>query len=135
MCTGGFGPLRPSPTPFWRSCSRPDSGGRRASTGAGARFDVGKSLGDRWRWDLGFQSRVAMGALANYPLALAPGMGLNAYFTYTVVKGMGVSWQTALGAVFLEPFAQPRLQLFRRHIPEARVGLGAREIEPAGPGT
>ena len=44
---------------------------------------------------------VLMGALANYPLALAPGMGLNAYFTYTVVKGMGVSWQTALGAVFI----------------------------------
>lgn len=42
-----------------------------------------------------------MGGLANYPLALAPGMGLNAYFTYTVVKGMGVPWQTALGAVFL----------------------------------
>src|ERR1017187_6990467 len=42
-----------------------------------------------------------MGGLARYPLALAPGMGLNAYFTYTVVKGMGVSWQTALGAVFL----------------------------------
>ena len=42
-----------------------------------------------------------MGALANYPLALAPGMGLNAYFTYTVVKGMGVPWQTALGAVFI----------------------------------
>ncbi len=44
---------------------------------------------------------ILMGALANYPLALAPGMGLNAYFTYSVVKGMGVSWQTALGAVFL----------------------------------
>src|SRR5579862_8584932 len=44
---------------------------------------------------------ILMGAAANYPLALAPGMGLNAYFTYTVVKGMGVSWQTALGAVFL----------------------------------
>jgi AGZA family xanthine/uracil permease-like MFS transporter len=42
-----------------------------------------------------------MGALANYPLALAPGMGLNAYFTYTVVKGMHMPWQTALGAVFL----------------------------------
>src|SRR6202789_2211554 len=38
---------------------------------------------------------ILMGALANYPLALAPGMGLNAYFTYTVVKGMGVPWQTA----------------------------------------
>jgi adenine/guanine/hypoxanthine permease len=44
---------------------------------------------------------ILMGALANYPLALAPGMGLNAYFTYSVVRGMGVSWQTALGAVFL----------------------------------
>jgi AGZA family xanthine/uracil permease-like MFS transporter len=44
---------------------------------------------------------IMMGLLANLPLALAPGMGLNAYFTYTVVKGMGVPWQTALGAVFL----------------------------------
>jgi AGZA family xanthine/uracil permease-like MFS transporter len=44
---------------------------------------------------------ILMGSLANYPLALAPGMGLNAYFTYTVVKGLGVPWQTALGAVFL----------------------------------
>jgi AGZA family xanthine/uracil permease-like MFS transporter len=44
---------------------------------------------------------IMMGALANYPLALAPGMGLNAYFTYTVVKGMHVPWQTALGAVFI----------------------------------
>jgi len=44
---------------------------------------------------------ILMGGLANYPIALAPGMGLNAYFTYTVVKGMGVPWQTALGAVFL----------------------------------
>ena len=44
---------------------------------------------------------IMMGLLANYPLALAPGMGLNAYFTYTVVKGMHVPWQTALGAVFL----------------------------------
>lgn len=44
---------------------------------------------------------LMMGAVARYPIALAPGMGLNAYFTYTVVKGMGVSWQVALGAVFL----------------------------------
>jgi len=42
-----------------------------------------------------------MGLMANLPLALAPGMGLNAYFTYTVVKGMGISWQMALGAVFV----------------------------------
>jgi AGZA family xanthine/uracil permease-like MFS transporter len=48
---------------------------------------------------------IAMGAYARYPIALAPGMGLNAYFTYTVVKGMGVPWQTALGAVFLSGVA------------------------------
>jgi adenine/guanine/hypoxanthine permease len=42
-----------------------------------------------------------MGVLADLPLALAPGMGLNAYFTYTVVMGMGISWQVALGAVFV----------------------------------
>src|SRR3984885_14533262 len=44
---------------------------------------------------------AAMGLMANLPLALAPGMGLNAYFTFAVVKGMGVPWQVALGAVFL----------------------------------
>ena len=44
---------------------------------------------------------LAMGLFSNTPLALAPGMGLNAYFTYTVVKGMGVPWETALGCVFL----------------------------------
>jgi len=48
---------------------------------------------------------ILMGVFARYPLALAPGMGLNAYFTYTVVKGMGVPWQTALGAVFLSGVA------------------------------
>ena len=48
---------------------------------------------------------ILMGAVARYPIALAPGMGLNAYFTYTVVKGMGVPWETALGAVFLSGVA------------------------------
>jgi adenine/guanine/hypoxanthine permease len=48
---------------------------------------------------------ILMGVFARYPIALAPGMGLNAYFTYTVVKGMGVPWQTALGAVFLSGVA------------------------------
>ena len=52
----------------------------------------------------GFGS-ILMGLLANYPLALAPGMGLNAYFAYTVVKGMGVPWETALGCVFLSGLA------------------------------
>ena len=43
-----------------------------------------------------------MALLANYPFALAPGMGLNAYFAYTVVLGMGYTWQVALTAVFVE---------------------------------
>ena len=45
---------------------------------------------------------LIMGLLANYPIALAPGMGLNAYFTFSVVMGMpGVTWQIALAAVFV----------------------------------
>ncbi|GIL39724.1 NCS2 family permease [Roseiterribacter gracilis] len=52
-----------------------------------------------------FIACVLMGLLANVPIALAPGMGLNAYFTYTVVIGMHVPWQTALGCVFLSGVA------------------------------
>ena len=52
----------------------------------------------------GFGS-ILMGLIANYPIALAPGMGLNAYFTFTVVKGMGLPWETALGCVFLSGVA------------------------------
>jgi AGZA family xanthine/uracil permease-like MFS transporter len=44
---------------------------------------------------------LVMGLWANYPIALAPGMSLNAYFTYSIVIGRGVPWQTALGVVFL----------------------------------
>ena len=44
---------------------------------------------------------LIMGLYANYPVALAPGMGLNAYFTYGVVQGMGIGWPVALGAVFV----------------------------------
>ena len=44
---------------------------------------------------------IIMGLLSNYPVGLAPGMGLNALFTYTIVLGMGLSWQAALAAVFL----------------------------------
>ncbi|MBU1375004.1 MAG: NCS2 family permease [Alphaproteobacteria bacterium] len=44
---------------------------------------------------------LLMGFLANYPIALAPGMGLNAYFAFTVVGAMGIPWQTALGLVFI----------------------------------
>ena len=49
-----------------------------------------------------FIGTLLMAALANYPFALAPGMGLNAYFAYTVVIGMGYSWEYALTAVFAE---------------------------------
>ena len=52
----------------------------------------------------GFGS-LLMGLISNYPLALAPGMGLNAYFTYTVVKTIGLPWQVALGCVFLSAVA------------------------------
>ena len=48
---------------------------------------------------------LLMGGLAKYPIALAPGMGLNAYFIYAVVEGMGVPWRAALGAVFLSGVA------------------------------
>ena len=44
---------------------------------------------------------LVMGVWANYPIALAPGMSLNAYFTYSIVIGRGVPWQTALGVVLL----------------------------------
>ena len=44
---------------------------------------------------------AVMGLYANYPIAMAPGMGLNAYFAYAVVGGMGIGWQAALGAVFI----------------------------------
>lgn len=44
---------------------------------------------------------LIMGLYANYPIAVAPGMGLNAFFTYGVVVGMGLPWETALGAVFI----------------------------------
>ena len=46
-------------------------------------------------------SSILMGLYANLPYALAPGMGINAFFTFTLCYGMGISWQAALGAVFL----------------------------------
>lgn len=54
-----------------------------------------------------------MGIFAKLPVALAPGMGLNAFFTYGVVLGMGHSWQTALGAVFLSGCLFILLSLFK----------------------
>ncbi|RCU49122.1 NCS2 family permease [Corallincola holothuriorum] len=73
-----------------------------------------------------------MGLLANYPIAQAPGMGLNAFFTFTVVMGMGKSWEVALGAVFLSGVLFVLLSLFKirewiiNSIPQVlRVGIGA----------
>lgn len=43
-----------------------------------------------------------MGVLANYPFALAPGMGINAFFTFSVILGLGLPWELALGCVFIE---------------------------------
>lgn len=56
---------------------------------------------------------AVMGLYANYPIALAPGMGLNAYFAYSVVLGMGFSWQAALGAVFVSGCLFIAVSLFR----------------------
>src|ERR1700690_311617 len=74
---------------------------------------------------------LSMGALARYPIALAPGMGLNAYFTYSVVKGMGIDWHVALGAVFLSGVAFVLLtasgvrQLIVNAIPHELYSAGA----------
>ena len=54
-----------------------------------------------------------MGLYANYPVALAPAMGRNAYFAFTVVQGMGYTWQTALGAVFISGCLFILLSLFK----------------------
>ncbi|WP_190727251.1 NCS2 family permease, partial [Pseudomonas typographi] len=54
-----------------------------------------------------------MGLIANYPIALAPGMGLNAFFTYTVVLHMGHTWQVGLGAVFLSAVCFFVLSVFK----------------------
>ncbi|MEX6501603.1 NCS2 family permease [Pseudomonas zhanjiangensis] len=73
-----------------------------------------------------------MGLVANYPIALAPGMGLNAFFTYTVVLTMGHTWQAALGAVFLSGAIFFLLSIFKvrewiiNSIPMAlRAGIAA----------
>ncbi|MGL4476386.1 MAG: NCS2 family permease [Shewanella sp.] len=75
---------------------------------------------------------IVMGLIANYPIALAPGMGLNAFFTYTVVGEMGYSWETALGAVFMSGICFMALSLMRirewiiNSIPMSlRIGIAA----------
>ncbi len=56
---------------------------------------------------------LVMGLIANYPIALAPGMGLNAYFTYSVCLGMGIEWQTALAAVFVSGLIFIAISMFK----------------------
>lgn len=56
---------------------------------------------------------IMMGVLARLPVALAPGMGLNAFFTFTVVMGMGKSWEVALGAVFVSGVIFVLISLFK----------------------
>ena len=56
---------------------------------------------------------LVMGLYANYPIALAPGMGLNAFFTYGVVLGMGYDWEVALGAVFVSGILFVTLSVLR----------------------
>lgn len=75
---------------------------------------------------------LIMGLYANYPIAQAPGMGLNAFFTYTVVGGMGYSWNVALAAVFCSGVLFVLLSLFKvreliiNSIPMSlRVGISA----------
>jgi AGZA family xanthine/uracil permease-like MFS transporter len=60
-----------------------------------------------------FIGTLLMGLLAKNPIIVAPGMGLNAFFTYTVVLGMGVSWQIALGAVFWSGIVFLLLSIFK----------------------
>lgn len=63
---------------------------------------------------------IAMGLIVNYPICLAPGVGLLAFYTFTVVLGMGIAWQTALGAVFISGivFLILTLTTVRQHIVE-----------------
>ncbi len=73
---------------------------------------------------------IMMGVYVNYPIALAPGMGQNAFFTYTVCLTMGVPWRTALGCVFVEgviflllTFTQFRQMLITAIPPSIRYGI------------
>ena len=70
---------------------------------------------------LAFICTLIMGLYANNPILVAPGMGMNAFFTYAVVLGMGVKWQTALGAVFWSGIMFVILSVFniRNHIVNA----------------
>ncbi|MFZ5564992.1 MAG: NCS2 family permease [Thermodesulfobacteriota bacterium] len=77
-------------------------------------------------------SSIAMGLYANLPYALAPGMGINAFFTFTLVMGMGIPWQAALGAVFVSgvifivlSLTGARTTIVKAIPPSLRLGLAA----------
>ncbi|MBS1493437.1 MAG: NCS2 family permease [Bacteroidetes bacterium] len=79
-----------------------------------------------------FFSSVAMGLYANNPIIVAPGMGINAFFTYTAVIGMGMSWQAALGTVFwsgviimLLSFSNIRVHILQAVPHSVRMGLAS----------
>jgi AGZA family xanthine/uracil permease-like MFS transporter len=79
-----------------------------------------------------FFSSVAMGLYANNPIIVAPGMGINAFFTYTAVIGMGMSWQAALGTVFwsgviimLLSFSNIRVHILKAVPHSVRMGLAS----------
>ena len=86
-----------------------------------------------------FIGTMCMALMANYPFALAPGLGLNAYFAYTVCGSMGYSWQFALFAVFIEDFCQfflfhglsPPYEIIRLIIQDGRVS-GKDNFSPEG---
>ena len=82
-----------------------------------------------------FIGTIIVGIWANVPLALAPGLGLNSFFTYSVVIGLGVEWQTALGAVFISGilFLILTFSGFRERIIHA-IPLSLRLAVPAGIG-
>jgi AGZA family xanthine/uracil permease-like MFS transporter len=82
-----------------------------------------------------FIGTLIVGIWANVPLALAPGLGLNSFFTYSVVIGLGVDWQTALGAVFISGilFLILTFSGFRERIVHA-IPLSLRLAVPAGIG-
>jgi AGZA family xanthine/uracil permease-like MFS transporter len=79
-----------------------------------------------------FFSSIAMGLYANNPIIVAPGMGINAFFTYTAVIGMGISWQAALGTVFwsgviimLLSFSNIRVHILKAVPHSVRMGLAS----------
>lgn len=77
-------------------------------------------------------SSIAMGLYVNLPYGLAPGMGINAFFTFSLVIGMGIDWQTALGAVFVSgiifivlSLTGVRTEIVKAIPPSLRFGLAA----------